>query len=175
VPALGNAGWAGFVLGGAWAELPKDDELVIQRNAGGKPHAAIQGSMIADPAAILPVSILLVDDEPTIHFVVGVILREAGYSVGDANDGMEGLRMFEKGSWDLVITDRAMPGMGGEQLAREIKNISPDVPLLLLTGFLKADTRFELFDEILEKPFLRAKLLATVGRVLDTRHVASMC
>ena len=88
---------------------------------------------------------------------------------------MEGLRMFEERSWDLVITDRTMPEMGGEQLAEEIRSISPDVPLILITGFLKSDTRVDLFDEILQKPFKRADLLATIRRVLDRNHVDSVC
>jgi len=119
-------------------------------------------------------SILLVDDEPTIHVAFGMVLREAGYLVGDAKDGVEGLRMFRQRSWDLVITDRAMPGMGGEQLAEEIRRISPDVPLILVTGFLKSDTRCELFNEILQKPFKREDLLAVVGRVLSRRLVGSL-
>jgi two-component system, cell cycle sensor histidine kinase and response regulator CckA len=68
-----------------------------------------------------------------------------------------------------------MPGMGGEQLAEEIRKISPDVPLILLTGFLKSDTRVDLFDEFLEKPFKRADLLAATERVLQRKHVGSMC
>jgi len=120
-------------------------------------------------------SLLLVDDEPAIHFVAGTLLRDAGYSVGDANDGKEGLRMFAQGSWDLVITDRAMPGMGGEELAEEIRKIWPAVPLMLITGSLTSDTRVDLFDEILQKPFKRADLLATIRRVLDRNHVDSVC
>jgi two-component system response regulator SaeR len=117
--------------------------------------------------------ILLVDDEPTIHFLVGRFLREAGYFVNDAKDGVAGLRMFKERSWDLVITDRAMPGMEGEQLAGEIRNISPDVPLMLITGSPKSDADIELFDEILQKPFKRADLLAATARVLDRALVAS--
>jgi len=120
-------------------------------------------------------SLLLVDDEPAIHFVAGTFLRDAGYAVGDANDGMEGLRMFQQGSWDLVITDRAMPGMGGEELAKELRKIWPAVPLMLITGSLTSDTRIDLFDEILQKPFKRTDLLATVRRVLERKHVGSMC
>ena len=70
-------------------------------------------------------SVLVVDDEPSIHFVVEVFLREAGYFVGDAKDGVAGLRMFKERPWDLVITDGAMPEMRGEQLAEEIRKLSP--------------------------------------------------
>ena len=118
-------------------------------------------------------SILLIDDEPVIHLLLGEDLRGAGYFVGDANDGVEGLWMFKEGSWDLVITDRAMPRMGGEQLAEEIKKVSADVPLILITGFVKSDTRCELFDEVLEKAFTRADLPAAVERVRNGKHVAA--
>ena len=104
-----------------------------------------------------------------------MFLREAGYLVGDANDGVARLAMFRQSSWDLVITDRAMPGMGGEELAEEIRRIWPAVPLMLITGSLTSDTRVDLFDEILQKPFKRADLLATIRRVLDRNHVDSVC
>jgi len=106
---------------------------------------------------------------------VGMSLREAGYFVDDANDGAAGLRMFKERSWDLVITDRAMPGMEGEQFAEEIRKISTDVPLILITGYLESNTRADLFDEVLEKPFTRADLLAAARRVLDRKHVGSVC
>jgi two-component system alkaline phosphatase synthesis response regulator PhoP len=119
-------------------------------------------------------SILLVDDEPAIHLVVGMFLREAGCFLGDAKDGMEGLRMFKESSWDLVITDRAMPEMGGEQLAEEIRKISADVPLILITGSLTSDIRVDLFDEILPKPFKRVDLLALVGKSLGRKFVGCL-
>ena len=112
-------------------------------------------------------SVLLVDDEPTVHLAVGSILRQAGYFVEGANDGVAGLRMFKERSWDLVMIDRAMPEMGGEELAEEIRKISPDVPLMLITGFLKSNTRRQLFDGILEKPFTKADLLPITRRLID--------
>jgi CheY-like chemotaxis protein len=112
-------------------------------------------------------SILLVDDEPTVHLAVGMILRQAGYFVECANDGVAGLRIFKERSWDLVLIDRAMPEMGGEELAEEIRKIAPDASLILITGFLKSDTRRHLFNDILEKPFRKAELLSTITRALE--------
>jgi two-component system OmpR family response regulator len=112
-------------------------------------------------------SILLVDDEPTVHLAVGSILRQGGYFVEGANDGVAGLRMFKERPWDLVMIDRAMPGMGGEELAEEIRKISSDVPLMLITGFLKSKTRVHLFNGILEKPFRKPELLAATRRLID--------
>ena len=111
-------------------------------------------------------TVLLVDDEASIHFVVGLFLREAGYFVDTANDGSEALRKFKRGCWDVVITDLSMPVMGGEALAREIRAISPHPPIILITGYLKPDTCRGLFDEILEKPFSESRLLTAMDRVL---------
>jgi len=78
--------------------------------------------------------------------------------------------MFQGGLWDVVIIDRLMPHMGGEELAEKIKGIAPHTPLILITGMLGPDTRVELFDEVLEKPFPIAHLLAATARVLQRRH-----
>jgi CheY-like chemotaxis protein len=117
------------------------------------------------------IAILLVDDEPGVHLMVGMFLRKAGYFVACANDGPTALRMFKERSWDLVITDRSMPRMGGEELAEEIRKIASDVPVILVTGYLKSDTRADLFDEVLEKPFTRDDLLATIRKVLEMKPV----
>lgn len=108
--------------------------------------------------------VLLVDDEASIHFMMGLFLRQAGYFVADASDGVEGLRKFKDESWDVVITDLTMPEMGGEELAQEIRMISSDTPIILITGYLKSETRQDLFDDVLEKPFSKANLLAAVER-----------
>jgi len=112
-------------------------------------------------------SILLVDDEKSIHEALGIALTEAGHLVGYAADGAIGFQMFLEGSWDVVVTDRAMPQMSGEQLAAEIKAISPKTPIILITGHLMEETRVQLFDAVLQKPFAMSKLLACVEQVLD--------
>jgi DNA-binding response OmpR family regulator len=112
-------------------------------------------------------SILLVDDEAAVRHAYGHFLLGAGYVVGCAEHGQAGFEMFQERWWDIVITDRSMPQMGGEELARKIRAISPRVPLILMTGHLKSDTRVELFDEILTKPFPIGDLLASVARLVE--------
>jgi len=112
-------------------------------------------------------AVLLVDDEAPVHYAFGLFLREAGYLVAYAKDHSAGLRMFKENSWDLVITDRSKAAMRGEELEGEIRMIAPDIPLILITGLLKADARVELFDAVLEKPFSKADLLAATARVLQ--------
>jgi PAS domain S-box-containing protein len=79
--------------------------------------------------------VLCVDDEPLVREVIVSYLTQDGHIVEEANDGAEGLRKFQAGRFDLVVTDRAMPGMNGVQLGLEIKQKAPDTPVILLTGF----------------------------------------
>ena len=78
--------------------------------------------------------ILVVDDEPAVRKVVAEYLTVDGHTVETACDGREALDKFTSGKFDLVVTDRAMPRVSGDQLATAIKTIAPR-PVILLTGF----------------------------------------
>src|SRR4029077_20950279 len=82
-----------------------------------------------------PLRILVVEDEPLVREVIGVYLNEDHHLVESAANGREGLEKFCAAEFDLVLTDRAMPEMNGDQLAMEIKSEKPDQRLILLTGF----------------------------------------
>ena len=62
-------------------------------------------------------------------------LNSQGHTVETATNGREGLDRFRTGRFDLVVTDRAMPEMGGDQLAAAIKRSAPETPVIMLTGF----------------------------------------
>src|SRR5262249_1475824 len=79
--------------------------------------------------------ILLAEDEPGLRQIMVAYLRIDGHSVETANDGREALARFEAGAYDLVLTDRAMPELGGDQLAQAIKARAPRTPVIMLTGF----------------------------------------
>lgn len=110
-------------------------------------------------------SILVVDDEPAMLAILEVILRAEGHAVGRASSGEEALGRFQSERWDLVITDRAMPGMGGEELAQAIKQLSPRTPIIMVTGFAPPGCCSGV-DEILHKPFSRRALGAAISRCL---------
>src|SRR5206468_8124896 len=73
--------------------------------------------------------ILVVDDEPFVCDAVKMMLNFDGHVVETASNGKEALAMFEKGKYDLVITDFAMPKMKGDELAAAIKERSPKQPV----------------------------------------------
>jgi CheY-like chemotaxis protein/anti-sigma regulatory factor (Ser/Thr protein kinase) len=79
--------------------------------------------------------ILVVDDEPGVRLVLSDHLVAAGHTVETANNGVQALEKFMSGRFDLVITDRAMPEMGGDQVAATIARVAPGKPIIMLTGF----------------------------------------
>lgn len=101
-------------------------------------HTKNKDGLIAAPA-ILEMNrklwVLVVDDEPMVREVMTEYLKGDGHTVDTACNGVEALKLFKEKKFDLVITDRAMPEMNGDQLTLEIKKIAPNTPLIMLTGF----------------------------------------
>lgn len=120
----------------------------------------------AEPSAYR--SVLLVEDDAAVSYFLERVLHRAGYAVGLAADGEEGLQIFRSRPWDLVITDRMMPNLTGEKMAEMIKKESPSTRIILITGFPQRVERTELFDAIFSKPFVIADLLACVLKSLPT-------
>ncbi len=81
--------------------------------------------------------ILLVDDEPSITFLGQEYLNKLGYHTQGFTSAAEALTTFKSGpsEFDLIITDMTMPGMTGEALTREILKVSPDIPIILCSGY----------------------------------------
>jgi len=78
--------------------------------------------------------ILLIDDEEVILRVLSMSLRSDGYEVLTANNGEEGLAVFQKESPHIVLTDIKMPGMDGLEVLRRTKTLNPDVEVIIITG-----------------------------------------
>jgi CheY-like chemotaxis protein len=81
--------------------------------------------------------ILLVDDNRDGLLVRRALLEEAGYSVQIAENGEEGLKLFEAGTFDLVVTDYRMPGMNGVELIQRIRKTIANARIVLLSGFVE--------------------------------------
>ncbi len=108
----------------------------------------------AAPEALRGLGILVVDDEQRARNFVAAALAEDGHRVEIAADGAAGLRCFRDGQFDLVITDKAMPGMSGDQMASAMKLMKPGTPVILLTGFGQFLDKADLpgIDVLLSKP-----------------------
>lgn len=81
-------------------------------------------------------TILIVEDEEDIRLVYAEVLRDAGYRVIEANDGISGLARAKEGAWNLLLLDIMLPGKDGLEILKEIKTIDAlkDKPVILLTN-----------------------------------------
>jgi CheY-like chemotaxis protein/anti-sigma regulatory factor (Ser/Thr protein kinase) len=115
------------------SELGKGTSFIMRFPVGAKPTAPEPERIRVERSRRLRV--LVVEDEPLVRAAVIEQLSSQGHTVETANNGLEGLDKFLSGQFDLVVTDRAMPEMGGDQLATAIKQVAPDRPIIMLTGF----------------------------------------
>ncbi len=83
------------------------------------------------------VCILLVDDNNHGLIARKTVLEELGYKVQSAISGEEAFELFSKGKFEIVITDYRMPNMDGIQLIQKIRELRPEVPIVLLSGFVE--------------------------------------
>jgi two-component system copper resistance phosphate regulon response regulator CusR len=118
------------------------------------------------------IKILLVEDEKKIADTLSKGLRELDYHVQTAYDGNIGLRIFDSGSFNLIITDINMPGVNGYDLCKIIRSRDQHIPIIMLTALNTTDDKIEGFDagtdDYLVKPFEFKELLARI-RVLLKR------
>lgn len=95
--------------------------------------------------------ILCVDDNEQILSVRKFMLETRGYRVMTAHNGAEALEILEAGNIDLVLSDLLMPQMDGNELIRRMKQIAPYVPMILISGSVKAADRANYADAFLPK------------------------
>jgi signal transduction histidine kinase/ActR/RegA family two-component response regulator len=122
--------------------------------------------------------ILFVDDEELLVEMAERMLDRLGYKVLGKTDSVDALRTFGKdpAAFDLVITDQTMPQMTGAVLAQKLKEIRPDIPLILCTGYSETISQEKAesmgIDGFVMKPLSRNELGETIRRVLDKRAQA---
>lgn len=114
--------------------------------------------------------ILFVEDVRDLSLIVCDTLRQQGYDVIAASDGLEGLDKFKSEGADLIVADVMMPRLDGFAMAKEIRRISPDVPIIFLTAKSTIDDVEKGFEiganDYLKKPFELRELLVRVKALL---------
>ncbi|MFC1523550.1 PAS domain S-box protein [Thermodesulfobacteriota bacterium] len=117
--------------------------------------------------------VLVVDDEANLLKTIKNTMERLGYNVTAVTSAFEALKTFQHNpaKFDLVITDQTMPGMTGMELAVELMNINPEIPIILSTGFSHLVTLEKVRElgicELLMKPVSKRKLAVSVRAVLD--------
>ena len=117
--------------------------------------------------------ILFVEDERDLSLIVCDTLRQQGYDVMAAFDGIEGLAKYKTDSADLIVADVMMPRLDGFAMAKEIRRISTSVPIIFLTAKSTIDDIEEGFDiganDYLKKPFELRELLVRIKALLRNK------
>ena len=120
-------------------------------------------------SAVSPRRILVVDDEPFVCDAVKLMLEFDGHHVETASNGKEALKVFEKGKFDLVITDWKMPEMSGDHLADAIKKLVPEQPVVMITAHAEmlqtAHVSLKSVNAIIPKPFMLDDLRKAIADV----------
>jgi len=116
--------------------------------------------------------VLLVDDEADVREATSALLEALGLTVVTAVDGQDGLERFlaERGTFDLVLLDLTMPRMGGREAFQRLRELQPDLPVVLYSGYSEQeslqDALAQGFARFLQKPFRMEELRTALQQVL---------
>ncbi|PZW47386.1 PAS domain-containing protein [Pseudomonas sp. URMO17WK12:I2] len=126
------------------------------------------------PHAPRPTHILLVDDETLVRETTSLQLHDLGYEVTEVDSAAAALKLVDEGLRpDALVTDHIMENKTGAQLAQELRQRMPALPILIITGYANlTPTQISSF-EVLAKPFRRRDLADRLAQLLTTDHSAS--
>lgn len=115
--------------------------------------------------------VLVIEDDSSIRTIIRKTLEHAGYQVLEASDGLQGMGVFKFGKIDLVITDLLMPNQEGVSTIHQLREVSPDLPIIAISGSYDIDTPLD--DAMIgganmriAKPFALDDLVAAVHVLL---------
>lgn len=114
--------------------------------------------------------VLVVDDDPDMLKLIGMILGETELQIVMTQHPMEALELARSSGYDLVITDLKMRGLDGIELLQAIRSFDPEIPVIIITGHASAEAAADAvandaFDFI-AKPFRNEQLLFVINRAL---------
>ncbi len=116
--------------------------------------------------------VLLVEDEPFVREATCHVLQSAGFEVVPTADALEAMKAYEHRGRkiDLLMTDVALPGRSGRQLADDLRRTSAEIPILLTSGYLETECNTEPRKPrtyFLPKPYTRADLVEAMDKILS--------
>ena len=117
-----------------------------------------------------PNLVLVVEDDPNARKLLTHMLSAAGYKIVETDDGDEAIRLLDAQRFDLVITDLGLPNTTGSGIIMHAHAKWPQLPVILITGYLGKTAAQQLLNEYVEyipKPLDRDRLLATVDRFVS--------
>jgi signal transduction histidine kinase len=141
------------------------------------PAAGETPRLLAEPAGELPrgngETVMIIDDQRSLVALAEETLAELGYEPAGFDSSVAALLAFraDPQRFDLVLTDETMPDMSGVELAREMRCVRPDLPIVLMSGYsgaqLTESARAAGVAELLRKPLVRRDIAEALGRALQ--------
>jgi CheY-like chemotaxis protein len=136
--------------------------LPVSREMVAVESAALGGTL---GGAARPCRVLVVDDDPLVTESTAAMLEDLGHTVIEAMSGPRALEILRLGTKvDVVVTDHAMPDMTGTELARQIRQVWPNVPIILATGYAELPNGEDPGLPRLSKPYVQEELAAQVAK-----------
>ena len=119
-------------------------------------------------------TVLLIDDEELVRVATAEMIRDLGHKVVEVPGGAQGLAKLSDGlAVDAVVTDYKMPRLNGAEVARQVREMRPGLPVLLITGY--TGTTEEILDlPRLSKPFGQAEMAAALASLVDENKVVRL-
>jgi CheY-like chemotaxis protein len=115
-------------------------------------------------------TILVVDDEPDLAEMMSFCLTQQGYAVATAESGERAVDLARATRFDLAICDLTMPGWDGIQTARALRDLTPDLQVIIVTGYASEEARSAIRNGVAEawlpKPFTVKELQDSISQVL---------
>ncbi len=119
--------------------------------------------------------ILVVDDQKNMRATTALMLRQEGYSVEEAANGEDALRLVEQAPFDLVLTDLRMEPINGLEMVRRALEMAPSMQVVVMTAYGTIESAVEAMRggaaDYLTKPFQEGELLVRVGKALEKRRL----
>jgi len=139
--------------------------IAVEAKEAVTPHAMIK--------PVRPARILVIDDEETVREVLGKMLSQVNHRVTVAQNGDEGIRLFQAKEFDIVLTDLGMPGMSGWEVCQKIKKMNPYTPVGMITGWGMEVSQGKMeecgLDFIIAKPFDFNQIIRVVSEKIEPR------
>ena len=150
------------------SQVGKGTTATLWLPVASKPASVRAMSNSSEVTPVRAATILVVDDDPLIASSTVNMLEDLGHTVIEANSAKQALEILDQGqAIDLMMTDQAMPGMTGLELAETVMRKRPDLPILLATGYADLPAGHSLKIPRLSKPYLQAQLQEHVDRLLN--------
>lgn len=126
--------------------------------------------------AITTPKILLVDDDPGVTEAIVVALIPLGAAIEACTDPLEAIKLLEKKSYDLVITDMQMPHIDGFEICKKVKSVDQTTPVIFISGLANYKDLAKIYDcgaiDFIEKPYNEASIIAKAKNALDLKYLS---